>query len=285
MTFTSDAVEMGRSLEFFERPDSYGPFRINARHQMGVGCIDPRDEERQNLNIIVQTPGGAGGKGFDSALSLHAYDGTAFEIVRGLDYDRTLQRPTISTAHPGCAFMNGRVAVAQEIYNPSDFSVHILATFIARYGLKDSGIEENIERIQNSAGISLDAIEKVDPDVFLDEVNKMYPTHNNVAPMNGANKAGIYIFNHHPFVGLNRHKVHRGDNPLAVQAYHDSTRASISNLEGIVEMPKDLKGLRLAALLLRSVATSAVLIGDKPDVKILQVVPTAEGTQVEEYIR
>jgi len=126
--------------------------------------------------------------------------------------------------------------------------------------------------------------DRMNPDALLEAVDSCYPDHENVGSMLGDNAAGIYIFNHHPYVGLDRAKVHRGENPLQVQAYHTSIRASLEGLLGLT-MPGELKNLRLAAFILREAATPTVLIGKDPRINILHVVPGPRGLQFEQQYR
>ena len=96
------------------------------------------------------------------------------------------------------------------------------------------------------------------------------------------NRARFYIINHHPYAGPKRALIHRGDRPLIAWAYHDNVRAATESLSGTVGMPAEVKGLRLAALFLRSTATRAVLCRDDPAMIYLNATSTDHGLQIEQ---
>lgn len=280
---THEAHEVARSRDIFMDPGTYRGFDLTADHQRIVGCIDPRDEERDKLSVIVQTPGGAAGKGLDASLALTAFDGErVYTIGDGLHYDSELQRATVAGAHEACRFILGLPNVVAEITDPQDITTDTERGLISRYGLKDTGVEKRMQSIADAAMRQQEQIAAVSPDVLLDTVNTLYPHQQNVIAMRGENRAGFYILNHHPWAGLDRARVHRGENPLRVQAYHDSVRASQGSLEGTVGMPVEVKLLRLAALLRRTAATRTVLCQDLPNMEYLNVVPAPRGLRVEQ---
>lgn len=280
---TFEAHEIARSREVFMDPQTYRGFDLNGDHQRIVGCIDPRDEDRDRLKIIAQTPGGAAGKGLDALLALTAFDPQgerSYSIDDGLRYDSDLQRATVAGAHKGCRFILGLSGVVSEMTNPQDITTDTERSLINRYGLRDTGVEERIEAIADAARRQQDELAKVSPDTLLETVNGLYPHQQNVSAMRGENRAGFYILNHHPYAGLDRARIHRGENPLLVQAYHDNVRASKDSLEGTLGMPAEVKLLRLAALLRRTAATRTVL--STPDMEYLDVVPGPHGLQVQQ---
>ena len=69
MSHNSDSYEVARSFEVFTDPKSYKQFDLTKDHMRMVGCIDPRDEQDDDLKVIMQTAGGAVGKGHDAALA------------------------------------------------------------------------------------------------------------------------------------------------------------------------------------------------------------------------
>lgn len=275
-------------MAFFTNPANYGPFHLNSRNQRAYGCIDPRDEERDNLHIIVQTPGGAAGLGYDQSIAYAAYANEAADLKSGVGHDSRLRRATVATGHHVCAFLLGVAKVNAEIANPSEMTKDTLGTLSARYGLDDRPtFKSDIVSISDAAKRNQKMLEDVNPDDLLATVDSSYPHHNNVGAMLGENTAGIYIFNHHPYVGLDRAKVHRSQEPLIVQAYHSSTRASYEGLLGLT-LPRELKNLRLAAFILREAATPTVLIGSDRRINILHVVSNdraSRGLQFEQQYR
>ncbi len=281
----ANAAEMGRSYDFFTDPNSYGAFELTSEHQLPTICIDPRDEDREQLKIACQTPGAIIGKGRDASLALTANDseGVLYTVEQGMEYDGSLQRQTVSGGgHPACKYNEGLVSVDNEIIDPQDETMDVLREFIRRYGLEDARVKSFIIRIQDAAKRIRDSKPEHNPDQLLAYADKLYPGQNNVAPMVGENRAGFYILNHHPRIGLKRKDVHRGDKPLVVQAYHDNVYASVHNLSDMRGMSPEVRDLRLAALLLRSAATRTVVCAGNKDMKLLHVVPTAHGTQIEE---
>jgi hypothetical protein len=167
---------------------------------------------------------------------------------------------------------------------PGDFTKQGMREFITRFDLRDVGIPRQMDGIQTAVGRSLEMIEGVDPDQLLGTIDGLYPYHPNVREMRGDNRAGFYIMNFHPYVGLDRQRVHRGEHPLTVHAYHDSPRAMVDALAGTLGMPRDVKDARLAALLLRTAATRTVLCQGGTAMKFLNVVPTRSGLQVQEVM-
>ena len=180
--------------------------------------------------------------------------------------------------------MRGLSKVNEEIAHPTTMTEDTVDRLTARYELRDAEFERNIIRVKDTAKRNQDILSTTDPDDLLLKIEEAYPSHEVVNDMVGDNKAGIYIFNHHPFLGLKRDRVHRGDRPLEVQAYHDNVSASIGNLRA-TEGLRELKGLRLAALIMRIAATPTVLIGSDERINILHVVTTPSGYQVEQQPR
>ena len=115
--------------------------------------------------------------------------------------------------------------------------------------------------------------------VLLEAVDRMYPS-SNVVSMNGENRAGIYVVNHHPYVGLDRQKKHREEN-LEVQGYHDSLAASIGDLL-MSRLKPEILHKRLSAHVLRSAAVRTLIGGDDGSTTYLEVQATEHGPQINE---
>jgi len=281
-----EAHEVARSFELFSDPRSYRPFDLTADHMRIVGCIDPRDEDDPGvLKTIVQTGGGAAGSGLDASLSLTAADDNnrVYLLEEGLRYDSKLHLTTVAGGHNNtCRFIHGLGLVAKEITAPSDFTDDTMRRFVRRYELDEDSLRSDTAKVIDATKRSMDVIESINPSALLGTINSLYPYHPNVREMRGGNRAGFYIMNHHPHVGLDRMLVHRGDNPLTVHAYHDNPRAMMDSLAATPGMPGDVKRLRLSALLLRTAATRSVLCSGGAALKLLDVVPTRRGLQVQE---
>lgn len=217
------------------------------------------------------------------ALTAADEDGEAYTIAQGMQYDSDLHRPTASAgAHESCKFNLGLGAVIGEIASPRDETQDVVRAFVRRYGLQDSGIDDRMGEVRDAARKMQDAQHEHDPDGLLALADQLYPGQKNVNSMVGENSAGFYILNHHPHVGLIRQAVHRGDNTLTVQAYHDSIYASVNNVGNMRGMTREIRDLRLAALLMRSAATRTVICAGNENMTFLHVVPTPDGTQVHE---
>lgn len=273
--------EISRSLEVLTDPGSYASFDLTADLQRIVTCIDPRDEEcPERLKVAVQTAGAGVGKGLDGALALTADDGSPRTILEGMLYDRRLQRATVAGAHYNCRFVLGLYAVLEETARPSEFTTHTLRQLSSRYQID---ISDRVPRIQDAAKRVRARLrpEDISEDALIPEVNRLHPEHRNVARMAGENKAAFYLLNHHPYVGLNRDLIHRGDSPLVATAYHDSLRASFDSLAGTIGMSKDVRALRLTALLMRAAATRTVLTRDSQQMRFISIVPGEHGLQFE----
>lgn len=288
MSFSGDFAEQARSMEFFTDPKNYGQFYLNSHNQRTYGCIDPRDEARATLHVIMQTAGGAAGLAYDQTMAYAAHKGNGVDLAEGVTYDSQLRKVTVATGHHACAFLNSVAAVNAEIADPSAMTLDTLGRLAARYGLDErTTFHADIKRIQDTAKRNQDVLANTNPGDFLKATHESYPHHENIGAMRGDNHAGIYIFNHHPYVGLDRSKVHRSAEPLSVQAYHSSTKASLEGLLGLT-LPRELKNLRLAAFILREAATPTVLVGDDPRVRFLHIVPSvtaSHGLQFEEQYR
>lgn len=236
----------------------------------------------------MQTAGGAAGLAYDQTVAYAAYKDKVGDLCEGVGHDSRLRKVTVATGHQGCAFLLGIAKVNAEIAHPSEMTKDTLGRLSARYGLGERiSFKSDVVKISDAAKRSQEMFEAVDPQQLLETVDSSYPDHTNVGSMIGQNAAGIYIFNHHPYVGLNRANVHRSQEPLTVQAYHSSTRATYEGLLGL-KLPRDLKNLRLAAFILREAATPTVLIGSDPRINILHVVPDSHsprGLQFEQQYR
>ncbi len=285
MSFTGSEVELARSVEFFQRPDSYKRFWLNRHFQIPEGCIDPRDEERPELHIIRQTPGGAVGRAVDTVLSLNAYDNTEIGLCDALEYDDSLGQTMVATAHKRCAYDLGRGKILDEIINPSDFTKEALQRLSHESNLDFKRVTQYVGRLRLSAEALKSSIVQTNSDELLETVQNLFPHNAAVADMRGDNHAGVYIWNHHPYVGLDRGKVHRGRHPLVAQGYHDSLRATIVSVRNTPNMPSELRDLRISAAILRSAVTPAVVVGSDKRARLLHVKQGRDGLIVEEQQR
>ncbi len=284
MAFLENPFEQGRTVEFLFNPGNYGGFQLDSEHNRALGCIDPRSEDRQRNKIIVQTPGGGVGIAHDIALTKLARGTDIYNPVACIKDEPTLDTAYVITAHKRCAYEAGTEKVLQEIIQPSDFTIGLLRRFQRRY-YEVGGMRREHRRIQEVAEKALPQMDDVRRANLINAVDDLNPDKLTVADMIGENMAGVYTFNHHANVGLDREKMHRGSHKLVVQTYHDSLQASLNLVWNTPGLPKGARQLRAAALLWRSVATAGVLIGADERVKILEVSPSSEGVVVEELPR
>jgi hypothetical protein len=285
MSFTGSEVELARSVEFFQQPTSYKRFWLNRHAQIPEGCIDPRDEDRPEVHIIRQTPGGAAGRAVDTALSLYAYDKTEVGLCESLAYDESLGHSMVATAHRRCAYDLGREKIIDEIIDPSDFTKEALHRISRESNLDYAQVIKRVDALRLAAEAVKKTIVSVESDAFLESVNSLFSAHSPVADVKGDNQAGVYIWNHHPYVGLDRNKVHRGKTPLVAHAYHDNVRATIVSVRSTPNMPTPLRDLRIAAVILRSAVTPAVVVGNDARARLLHVKQGRDGLLVEEQLR
>lgn len=283
MAFLANQFEQGRTVEFLLNPDHYAGFQLDSEHNRALGCIDPRPEDRRTNKIIVQTPGGGVGVAHDGALTELATGESTYNPLVCIKREPILDTAHVITAHKRCAYEASTERVLEEMIEPSDFTLGLLKRFQQRY-FDGNGIRPELERIKNAAEVALPQMEIVRRANLLSTVDSLYPDKLTVADMIGENKAGVYTFNHHPNIGLDRERMHNGSHQLEVQTYHDSLQASLNLVWNAARLTHEARTLRAAALLWRSVATAGVLIGNDPRVKILEVTPTSRGVMVNELV-
>ena len=269
--------EVDRSMEFFMHPDSYEPFEIDRAARLVVGCIDPRDQHGKLLTV-VQTAGGGVGEGLDAAIAYTVTEGRPVGIRDALIIDRE-NRPAVKLcAHEECRLIQGLRDVQQEMAQPTAFTQESVDRWVDLYKIGDEVTPGILKSVQGVAEEMRH--ETYDEAELLSSVDELYPDSKNVAKMKGANQAGIYVVNHHPYVGLNRHRKHR-ERGLQVQGYHDSLGAGLAN-QLISHMNPDLRNTRLAAHLLRAAAVRTVIGGSNSNMRYLEAHMTTEGFKVEE---
>ena len=129
--------------------------------------------------------------------------------------------------------------------------------------------ESQLESIRNVA-VELDNKTPISGSAMVLQTERFYPDHNNVIATPGKSRSGVYVVNHLPRHGLDRNKFH--DEGLPIQAYHDSLGASA---KVFANEGKDAKSendrLRMAARILRSASTIAVLKRHNPNIVVVEV--------------
>lgn len=271
----NEQYEIERSQQFFTDPSSFAAFDTDQRHRRIVGCIDPKDQDTNNLLTIVQTPGGAVGTGSDWALAETARSGEIVTVSQGIDAE-SKDLPFVKMgAHHICKFIGGITTVFGEMSDPSPFTEQGVQHLINRYSLQDVITPRLLVKVQDAAK-KLQECEYKEEEL-LNKVNSLEPTKN-VVTMSGKNTAQIYIWNHHPDRGLNRHKKHR-ETGIKVQGYHDSIGATIKNLAKS-KATSEQRRYTLGAHILKAPATRSV-IGDSQTIHY-EVLPSESGLRVVE---
>lgn len=283
MAHLENAFEQGRTVQFLFDATNYGGFEVDTEGNRAVGCMDPRPEQRRQHMIIVQTPGGGIGIAHDTALTRLAMGESRYSPSESIKNDPSLDAAYVITGHNRCAYDAGVVSVLQETLEPGAFTLGLLKRFQRRY-FDGNGIANELVRIQEAAGKAIPQLQQQKEDV-LSAVDSLHPGKLTVADMVGENKAGVYTFNHHPNVGLQREKMHRGAHPLDVQTYFDCIQASLNMVWNTNGLRHDERKLRAAALIWRSAATASVLVGSDERYKLLEVEPSSKGIQVTELRR
>jgi hypothetical protein len=277
--FIGNQLELDRSREFFMDPSSYGQFQLDQDLRRIIGCIEPRDQESDRLRTVVQTAGGAVGEGLDAALALTVVNGELTTIKEGIAADRNVRHTVKLCAHHDCRFIKGLASVLDEIADPSDFTADTVEKWTSFYELGDEVTPGMLKAVKDGAQQVRER--EYDEADLIEFVGTLYPTPN-VATMKGENNARIYVVNHHPNAGLNRHKKHR-EVGLRVQGYHDSLGATISD-QLMSRTAPELRYARLSAHLLRAAAVRTVIGGAHEDTVYLEVQMTEHGAQIAEIV-
>lgn len=272
-------IEFARSREFFTDPSSYDRFDLTQDKNRMISCIDPRDEDRDDVKITIQTPGAGVGEGHDAALTLTAIKNQLVTIEEGLAKEKAARRVTSLGAHHACRFNEGLIDVLLEESDPSDFTLDAIERWTRYYQLDDF-VKPRLQSLSDAAQAQHDYIQAYGTDDLVAMVDRLWPTHANVTHMRGENRARLYIINHHPHLGLDRHKAHR-ERQIVVQGYHDSLRAAVDDLNNTYNLTLEARGLRLAALFLRSAATRTVLGTLHDDTEYYSLIPTDRGPQIQ----
>lgn len=270
-------AEMDRSVEYLTRPDSYAPFDLDGSQRLIIGCIDPRDQHGKALTVL-QTGGGAAGEGMDSAIAHSIMEKRPVSLEEGLTLDVETRTDVKLAAHGICKFIAGMDSVKEEVANPTAFTEDTYDRYLLRYDLWDTITPPVTEAVQDATKELWE--EPPQEAELLPRIDSLYPASVNVANMKGENRARIYVVNHHPNVGLDRHKKHRIHKP-PVQAYHESLGATVANLKAMHSDPELLK-YRLAAHLLRAAAVRTVIGTANEDTRYLEAEIGEGGIKVEE---
>ncbi len=199
-------------------------------------------------------------------------------IEDGLLEDGTVRHVARLCAHHACKYIGSLPHVLEEMASPSEFTQTSFDRWVHYYELGSYFNDDDTKAVQESAATLAQDIHE--ESVLLEVVDRMYPSSNNVVKMNGTNNAGIYVVNHHPYVGLDRQKKHREEN-LQVQGYHDSLAASIGDLL-MARLKPEVLHKRLSAHVLRAAAVRTLIGGVDGSTTYLEVQPTAHGPQINE---
>lgn len=268
--------------EYFADPESYAAFDLTPQLRPVVGCIDPRDEASDRLVTTVQTAGGAVGALHDAALVDAAGSTRTIPLwkeVSGLNWTEG----HVVTAHGNiCKFLFGEAAILEEQAQPGDFTRDTLDRWMYEEDFKDAG--KPLKAIAEAARRQHDeqTMSDAEAEALLDRIGS-YGGQNGIIAMSGDNKAVTYIINHHPHVGLNRHRLHRELHSEA-HAYHDSLGAIVAALgaETIHDYAHEKRGLMLAAILSRSAATRSVILSSSPALSAVEIYPSSRGIRMRE---
>lgn len=263
MPIINEQLELERSQEFFTDPQSYTAFDLDESERRILGCIDPRDQVSDRLLTVVQTPGGGVGSGLDRSIARTAITGEAVTFQESVTVDRNVRPSFILSAHYDCKLAKSVPAVLDEMANPTPFTEFTAERWIDYYGLYRDITRPVLSKVQDAAKkLQEEKYKEYEEEELLNSVSRLYDAENLVT-MAGENRARIYMVNHHPNVGLDRQKKHRGENPLKVQGYHDSLGATVDELRrfGLSRRSHEQRKYVLGAHVLKAAAVRSV-IGD-----------------------
>jgi hypothetical protein len=275
MPVSRQSIEMSR--EFFADPYNYGPFDQTHDGKDIIGCIEPRDQANTphgEYKTIIQTGGGKIGEGFDAAMALTVEEDELVTVETGMERDIEQRPLTWSFAHYRCKFVGGLVLIAEEIVDPSDFTLHSFEQWARHFNEQDV-VQGRAGRIKDAAYRQIEYLQdKEHMDDLLHHADQIEPHEENVVHVLGENIARVYVTNLHPNRGKDRNK--KPSDPVeaaSIQAYHDSLAATVNNLRG-ANLDKEIKNLRLTSMLMRSAAVRTVISRDiMPEMTFYEALP------------
>jgi hypothetical protein len=254
------AAEMTAAV-YYTSMEAYAPFDHTDDGRRLGGCIDPRPDntpgDRQMTKI--QGPGGEVGEADDHATALSIVQNRLVTIEEAAQEDMALRRTSVHGAHRSvCAYVESFAAVKAEQADPSAVTLHAVARWIREHEL-DMVTGQVLGHVIEVSGQQLKQLGRSGGvEHVVDTVDRAFPGHTNVPEMRGPASPGFYIVNGYPHLGLDRHNKH-DVKQVRAQAYHDSLRARIDDINNTHAMPAAVRQHRIGALLLRSAATRTVI--------------------------
>lgn len=281
MVTSTESIELSR--DFYGNPQNYGPFSLTRDARRIIGCIDPRDPADELFGyykIMVQNAGAGAGEAMDMAIAETAHNNRLVTVEEGLTHDQAIRLTSVLDAHPACKLIGSMAVVFGEIANPSTMTIESVGYWARKLDVDDV-ITSNIDAVASAAQRQQEYVGLRDNmEHLVAYVGELYPEHDNVHPMKGANVARVYTVNLHPNIGIDRNK----KDPAvaeAVQGYHDNLAASVVELGNARGLETTVRGLRLTALLLRAAAVRTVLTRDiREDMTFFEVQPAYEGVRI-----
>lgn len=262
---------------FFTDSHSYTGFDLTSEGRRYNACEEPRNEVRERgkpIPTAIQTAGGGGGEGFDRAITQTVMTGDLMPWAEGTRQEKTLRGNIAMGGHLNvCKFIDGIVLVENEIITPSDFTREDYERTWRMYDIEED-MTPVLPKVQDAVKRQQEHTAKHGTS---DVLNIIDPEH--LKEVEGSNLAGIYVTNHHPHLGLDRDKKARlsdEEGAFPLQGYHQSRRAAYLDLYNSYSR-RDVRTVRMCALLARLSAVRTVLGQLREDTKFYEAVPGPHG--------
>jgi hypothetical protein len=254
------AAAADAAMTYYSSVEAYGQFDLTADGRLMGGCIDPRadDTPSERQMTKIQGPGGEVGESDDHSTALTVVENRLVTIEEAAEEDMKLRRSSVHGAHRSvCAYVQSFTAVKGEQADPSEVTLDSVHRWIEDNEL-DMVTDDVLDRVIEVSGVQLGLYRSSGVEHVVDTIDQAFPGHTNVPEMRGKSTPGFYIVNGYPHLGLNRHHKHDVKR-VSSQAYHDSLRARIDDINNTHSLPFEVRRHRIGALLLRSAATRTVI--------------------------
>jgi hypothetical protein len=272
------ATETQRTHDFIMNKDgnTYVPFTI-VDGKRYLWCIHPTDEDIEGpLRISVQTGGGAHGEAMHSSLALSNVEDRYVSPNEALVREINLrEHTTIMALHDICAFAKHYKQVLQHMSNPHPITEDTVERWMFLHGVGNRKTRTQlITEVREGAAYQLEELEEArvktedlteDLAQIADSCSPYTTRTDTVQP----NKALNFVTNHTPHLGLNRQLLHRSENPLEVQLYHDSLGAvlldtRLTRYNDEQRHPEKLRALKMASMIQGSASVRTLLSFPEP---------------------
>jgi hypothetical protein len=269
-SYSPPQQELDRTHDLIMDPAIYIPFTVVGGRRV-EWCIHPTDEDVDQLRTVVQTPGGAHGEAMHTSIALSNVQDTYISPEEALLGEIQLRgHTTIIALHNTCKFAQAYRQVLREMREPGLITEDTAERWMHLHKIgKASERSRLISEVREGADLQLEQLPEADEEMsaVIETMAEVADTHSHYSTrtnVRGENKALAFATNHTIHFGLNRQAVHRGENSLEVQFYHNSLGATlletrIAPYEDVYNHPDKLRALKSTSIILGSAATKTLL--------------------------